>query len=646
MWQRLSGVLALLACAWTLEGACEEVHPAGNSYANRSGTILDTAALRFTEAGWNKGRDRGFAVALQRNTNYFYLWTTNADGVAAGGRPLCDGYLIDQKGRPVDVDAIKSFATADFDGNGSTYLVALVNGGQSIVAWHLDHCEGKAILSSIADPQPLVTENPSRAYQRLLADDFENTGADEVEAIAEKPAQASDWKLSGTRFELVRSTPLFVSRTSAQAVNEIRYVTTTRLPHAEDNVAYEAATIVLHDRGFTLFRRGVALYYAPTCAIAPENCANKILLFNLDQGFADGLQDQMRKHSAEGAEILRRMIKALRAVPSSFKVWALVNPIQEDRAATLRVLDALSEAGIPFVLDYYSSDVTALAAVKRNLVDYSPRAFDALKGVSLSVEGNAAEPDNLAFFARRYGARFVGVRFMERLGMDIQVNDMTFAPMLPDRALAQQELSFDWTLAKRLLKWAKSSGRYVVWADPALYVPYECYWSTDEVMRAMDRRDSYVSKERELARGNPYVIPMYDNNEGLKRCGVAKGSGRVTPRNFRLTGWERIPRATAGVKTGREALTGRDGFGISVQSWTTDYDAVLSAGTLPPEEIAVWILEAIEKGAGMVEVEPYFYLFDWPTGTAVPQSKSIPSGEEIGDARDTFKEIFREVAGH
>jgi hypothetical protein len=84
------------------------------------------------------------------------------------------------------------------------------------------------------------------------------------------------------------------------------------------------------------------------------------------------------------------MIKALRAVPSSFKVWALVNPIQEDRAATLRVLDALSEAGIPFVLDYYSSDVTALAAVKRNLVDYSPRAFDALKGVSLSVQGNAA----------------------------------------------------------------------------------------------------------------------------------------------------------------------------------------------------------------------------------------------------------------
>jgi len=133
---------------------------------------------------------------------------------------------------------------------------------------------------------------------------------------------------------------------------------------------------------------------------------------------------------------------------------------------------------------------------------------------------------------------------------------------------------------------------------------------------------------------------MYDNNEGLKRCGVAYGDWMTTPRNFRLTGWDRIPARIASRKPGRTALTGAKGFGLSVQSWTSDYDPILSAGTLPPEEIAIWTLDGFSKGASIVEFEPYFYFFAWPPSAGVSQSLPLASDQHLGDPRLTLRVLL------
>ena len=625
-------------------GICDEVHPQGVSLQNTSGTAVDIATLRFSEAGWKKGRDQGFAVGLQKNTDYFYLWASPKGG-ALSPQPLCDGHLTDSTGGKANVNGIVSFATADFDGNGSTYLIALEGGGKSLTAWKLDDCQGKAIFHPAATLQ-LPSDGAHRGYRSVVTGDFADTGSDDVELIAEDPAAMSEWRFSAGKFEPVRSGPLFEAPGSRRELTGIRYVTTTiRLAHGADNVAHETVTAILHDRGYTLFRGGDPIHYAPTCNVAPANCANKVLLFNLDQGFSNGLEDMERKDATAAKGTLARIVNSLRSIPGEFKVWALINPIQQDRSATLRVLDGLSTAGISFVLDYYSSDVTNLAALKSNWLDYSPQAFEALEGVSLAPDGKSTEPDNLSFYVQKYGQSFAGVRFMERLGIDIQANEDTSVQMVSDKALARQKLSFDWDLATRLMKWSQDNGRYVVWADPALYVPYECYWAPPVVVRAVARRDAYVQRQQAFARQNPYLIPMYDNNEGLKRCGVAKNGAQMTPRNFRLPDWERIPRSIADGKVGKEPLKGRNGFGISVQTWTTDADPLLSAGTLPPEEVTIWILDALSKGATMVEVEPYYYFLDWPADSRVPQSPPIPPGKSVGDARDSLRKIFRDVTG-
>jgi hypothetical protein len=62
--------------------------------------------------------------------------------------------------------------------------------------------------------------------------------------------------------------------------------------------------------------------------------------------------------------------------------------------------------------------------------------------------------------------------------------------------------------------------------------------------------------------------------------------------------------------------------------------------------MAIWMLDALAKGAGIVELEPYFYLFDWPEDGKLSQSRPIPSGEKTGDARPTLTEIFKDITGN
>ena len=615
--------------------------PSGKTFFNRSGVAIPTDSLRFANGDWRRSRDQGFALALQKNTSYFYLWIQTADGPPLGQHLNCDGRLLDANGEAVLVDSIVSFTLGDLKGRGSNFLIAVADGGKSLLAWDLTSCNGQGAVKLSAQLSTPATSSVSYTIRGdILAGDFDGTGRDLVQAIAPDSGELMQWTLESSGFRLVRRTFLLIGPTSTVRIRGIKYVGVTKVPHDRDNVAYESATIILHEKGYTLARNDKPLVFAPNCGFRPAVCANKTLVFSLDQGFTDGLQDLARKDRTKAAEALERIIATLHSAQSRFTVWALINPIQEDREATLFVLDKLASAGIPFVLDYYSSDVTNLAYIKKDLLDYKPRAYSPLKGISLDPAGSATNPDSLDFYGKRYGTKFVALRQMERLGIDINTKDPSSQPMIADSALAKRELSFDWQVATQALEWANRTARFVIWSDPSLYLPYECYLNPTAVQTDLKIRDSYIESETKLAAHYPNLVPMYDNNEGLKRCGVAYGNWIMTPRNFRLTAWERIPAAIGSVKSGGTALAGKKGFGLSVQSWTTDYDPILTAGTLPPEEAVIWTLDGFAKGASIVEYEPYFYLFAWPPSSGLTQSLPLANGQHLGDARIALDVLF------
>jgi hypothetical protein len=637
-----SVLFALPLCFAPSRASAYEPSPGLAAFFNRSGVPIPVESLRFAESGWQRGRDQGFAVALQRSTSYFYLWIETARGDPLGRNLLCDGHLLKGHGQPLNVDSILSFAVGDLAGKGSNFLIAVTDGGRSLVVWNLSSCSGQGSVKAYSEISTTGT-NGVRATIRgdVIAGDFDGRGKDLIQAIDPETGEFTQWTLDSRDLILSRHGVLSVGPNSTAHIHGIKYVATTRLPHDSDNVAYESATLILHAAGATVVRDGRAVAFSPNCNVQPTACADKTLLFNLDQGFSGGLQDLARTDRPLAGEVLKRIIAVLHRAQTRFVVWALINPIQEDREATLFVLDELTRAGIPFVLDYYSSDVTSLASIQASWLDYKPRAFAALKGVSLDVNGDAGSSDSLEFYSRRYGAKFVGLRQMERLGIDITTKDPNGQPMIADAELAKSELTFDWQIATRALEWANASGRYVLWSDPALYVPYECYRSP--VARRIDDgiRDDYVAGEMKLAKRYPNLVPIYNNNEGLKRCGVAYGDWMMTPRNFRLSGWERIPSKIAATKRGSGSLSDARGFGLSVQSWTSDYDPILNAATLPPEEIVIWALDGFAKGASILEFEPYFYFFAWPPSAfGVSQSLPLSNGQHIGDARATLELLF------
>jgi hypothetical protein len=595
-------------------------------FFNRSSTVVDSSKLRFAESGWKRGRDNGFAFALQRNTDYFYLWLRQS-GAPIGKNLYCDGHLVDKNGVSVPVDDIDSFAILDTDGDGSMRLAAETRRGV-IQIWNLTDCHGKSVFWALTT---LSLAHPSEA--QIVAGDFEGQGRDEIIAIDPYSGSYSQWRLVGDRLVLAASGQLQERPGSSDVIHNIRYITVTRLPHSTDNVAYESGLLILHENGVSLIRDGTAVDYAPNCRVA--DCKGKTLLFDLDQGFSDGLQDMAHKSAAAAVAALDRMIVALNRLRSRYAVWALLNPIHEDRHATQLVLDRLASAKIPFVLDLYSSDVTNLADLKRNWIDYTPRAFDPAKGISLDLDAPDASPDGLDFYVRRYGKSFAGVRFMERLGMDIQARMHDAQQMIPFSDRDHDKLLFDKPYAERVMNWADRNQKVLLWFDPALYIPYACYWKAADVALATQIRDDYVQSETDLARRHTSLVPFYDDNEGVKHCGVAYRDSLLTPRNFRFPTWSRIPRSIAS-KPGQ--------FGLSVQSWSSDNDALLDSGTLPVDEMIAWTLNAFVKGAQYVEFEPYTYFFNWPPTHSVHALPVLPSAA-IGDARTEFDRLVYELGG-
>ena len=112
-------VLAISICLRQSPTWAYEPVPSGTTFFNRSGVAIPSESLRFANGGWSRGRDQGFAFALQKNTSYFYLWVQTPGGAPLGRHLFCDGKLVDGKGEAVRVDSIMSFTLGDLKGRGS-----------------------------------------------------------------------------------------------------------------------------------------------------------------------------------------------------------------------------------------------------------------------------------------------------------------------------------------------------------------------------------------------------------------------------------------------------------------------------------------------------------------------------------------------
>ena len=162
-----------------------EVTPSGAVFYNRAASAIPTSSLRFTDGGWRRGRDQGYAFALQQNTSYFYLWIDASNGKPIGSNLACDGNLVNEDGAPVPVGTILSYTLADLAGKGSIWLVAVVDNGSGLLAWDLTDCKGQGD-NKAQGTQSLSDEDGKKLAIKgeLIAGDFDGEQSRRQQPIA------------------------------------------------------------------------------------------------------------------------------------------------------------------------------------------------------------------------------------------------------------------------------------------------------------------------------------------------------------------------------------------------------------------------------------------------------------------------------
>ncbi len=342
--------------------------------------------------------------------------------------------------------------------------------------------------------------------------------------------------------------------------------------------------------------RGLArcLLAACACAAFPAGPAlsgeaekRPVLVFSVDQGFGNGIV----VHDDQVA--LTRILRALEPLREHFEVRVIVNPMVRDRARLLRTLDTLSARGMPFVLEAWSSDAQTLGSCSEQNAPYDPR------------HGLTASPEDLAALKRRYGRAFAGIRFAEVFAQDFTVRAVRTTN--PEWALPCWKLPEDSffrpDIARTLLGLAREEGLSVQWSD--------WHWHT---FHGWDgTQASHEEELRRLLGEFPGLVTVtYANNEPQEDSVARRDHWEAAVKGF--------------------TRCGAAGFGLSCQSWLRRVETETA-----PEELAGWAVEALDRGASLVQFEPVWYFFRLPRGTfGVERYTHLPEWSGRGLPRESF----------
>ncbi|MGQ9808805.1 MAG: hypothetical protein ACUVSM_06550 [Armatimonadota bacterium] len=320
--------------------------------------------------------------------------------------------------------------------------------------------------------------------------------------------------------------------------------------------------------------------------------ARPVLVFSVDQGFGNGIV----VHDDQVA--LTRIIRALEPLRQRFDVRVIVNPMVRDRARLLRTLDTLAARGMPFTLEAWSSDAQTLGSCSEQ-----NNPFDPHHGLTVSTE-------ELGALKRRYGRMFTGIRFAEVFAQDFTVRAVRTTN--PEWGLPCWKLPADSffrpDIARRLLGFARANRLHVQWSDWHWYT----FHPWDETQRG------HEEELRALLREFPGLVTMtYANNEPQEESALRRDH------------WEKAVKGFVS--------DGAAGFGLSCQSWLR----LVETDTVP-EELAGWAVEALERGASLVQFEPVWYFFHLPRGTfGVERYTHLPEWADRGRPRDSFRVLER-----
>jgi hypothetical protein len=307
-----------------------------------------------------------------------------------------------------------------------------------------------------------------------------------------------------------------------------------------------------------------------------------MLLFDVDQGWPSGI---IEKNDMDG---LDRILGILKKFTNRYDVYAIFSPLTARRETFNGALRRSVAQGVPFVLDVYTSDATALG----NTFMEANSGADPKRALTIALDDLKALKSD-----RDLGPYFKGIRIFEVLAVDFTVSTCAAKPRVSwcdkfKKNVTTQPI-FDRKIAKTLLDFAKENGMFVFWSD----------WLWDyhtarqqRVLQSLLRRGDYRDT----------VVLAYANNLPYEES------------RSDSTGWNRW------LKTYEPMRRVVRGFGMSNQAWTCR-----TAVACPTQVLLDWVDRATDANVVALQFEPAFYFFElstdileeWHPNLAVPADR-------------------------
>ena len=297
---------------------------------------------------------------------------------------------------------------------------------------------------------------------------------------------------------------------------------------------------------------------------------------------------------------LQRVLDDVKAFGARFDIYALLSNSPGSPPLD-RVMQLLAKNRIKFLLDPISS-----AAITKNPKTVLGTPYYRPYGQEMSVA-------ELAAYKTKYGEYLAGIRVMELFSINFAIHKTAFhGATWANRYREYWPPGGDFFRASVIepyLQWAAKNGAFVLFSD--------WLWSFDHRSLPDDvRQRQYEDELRSLTRRYPnLVIVAYANNEPNGRS--------------RGVNWVPAFRDWPGY--------GAKGFGLSDQDWLCNIPKTTADMNCPVAELIDWARRAYDAGALMVELEPVWYWWNFPRGSAENNYGQYAAAAERGRAKPNLK---------
>jgi hypothetical protein len=217
---------------------------------------------------------------------------------------------------------------------------------------------------------------------------------------------------------------------------------------------------------------------------------------------------------------------------------------------------------------------------------------DIKHGIGPQITQSNSSAISLQEINSRYGSLFAGIRLFEVGAEDLTEN---YCLLSYDCGTLNNYLVsnyFTEGLIEPFISFAKQTGKSAFVGDQ-LWLP-----TSENEQNYLNSVTRFRATITSLAQKYPGIIyAAYDNNEvygAVHRWGL-----------HRIRDWESYLK-----------IPNTKGIALSNQSWMCDRKAGFTDLNCPSEYLAIWSGDAfINKGASIVQFEPFWYFFEWPRAT-------------------------------